>query len=363
MPACYKVECASFCAAGCDHRGASSDHRMLKLLQDVLGLEQALPKEESSRLQASMMLASQSWEHSFCRMQASRSWELIADSCMLGVCGKLGCRSLNFRRKRLSYVVYLMAASAVAISLYLLVFGNTTNYDLLVDHSWGSGKLNYNRHFPTDLATSAVDDRHNGPESRFHLGVRSFSFAGRWIVKQNVSWIQYGNLDLYLSDTTCSVKHQRHAGVAFGNLQNPSEAMVVGMRSAGTSMCVKINCYNREAFIYKYSNFHGCLQNITLEIASTSYRALWANQFSSHGGCTLVRFPWNGTEYSMSMRVTCQPMDENVPVDSYVSNVVLGHSSVLAQTTISFQGLSSLSASAASGLTTAVPIEPDSQRD
>ena len=353
MPACYEVECASFCSAGCDHRGASSDSRMLKLLQDVLGLEQALPKEESSQLDP--------W--SFCRMQASRNWEWFADSCMLGVCGKLGCRSLNFRRKRLSYVVYLMAASALAISLYLLVFGVTTDYDLLVDHTWGSGKLSYNRHFPTDLATSAVDDRHSAVDSSFHLGIRSFSFSGRWIVKQNVSWIQYGNLDLYHSDTTCSVKHQRHAGVAFGNLQKPNEALVVGMGSAGTSMCVKINCYNREAFIYTYSSFHGCLQNITQEIESKSYRALWANQFSSHGGCTRVRFPWNGTEYSMSMRVTCQAMDENVPIDGYVSNVVLGHSNVLAQTTISFQGLSSLSASAASGLTTAVPVEPDSQRD
>ena len=91
VPACYKVECASFCGAGCDHRGASSDHRMLKLLQDVLGLEQALPKEESSRLAAWKAV-----ESSRCSIQASRSWEWFADSCMLGVCGKLGCRSLDF---------------------------------------------------------------------------------------------------------------------------------------------------------------------------------------------------------------------------------------------------------------------------
>ena len=98
---------------GCDHRGISSDARMLKLLCGVLGLQQ-----DSQEIEENVIAQQQAAQNR--KGDVARWW---SHNVCCALIAKSGFRHLNVFRKRFSIVVRCKAVASIAISVYVMVMG------------------------------------------------------------------------------------------------------------------------------------------------------------------------------------------------------------------------------------------------
>ena len=112
---------------GCDHRGVSSDPRMLELLRGVLGLHDQKQQQDLED------------HHNQIRDRAQERFGRIEHWICCALVAKAGSQSLNVLRRRFAIIIVVMAILSFGICVFISLYESSNDYGLNKSMAWGSG--------------------------------------------------------------------------------------------------------------------------------------------------------------------------------------------------------------------------------
>ena len=121
----------------CDHRGVSSDHRMLERLRDILGLQRS--KEMVNETIDHKLDAE--WDHHIAKTRdrfvgcPQRS----ADMPFCAFYSKFGLLRAPLLRKYIGRLAVVLALGSVALMIFVMVYGASMDHQMIKSYAWGIG--------------------------------------------------------------------------------------------------------------------------------------------------------------------------------------------------------------------------------
>eukprot|EP00658_Telonema_sp_P-2_P049167 TRINITY_DN37392_c0_g1_i1.p1 TRINITY_DN37392_c0_g1~~TRINITY_DN37392_c0_g1_i1.p1 ORF type:complete len:253 (-),score=38.80 TRINITY_DN37392_c0_g1_i1:259-1017(-) len=178
---------------GCDHRGVSTDPRMLDLLRCELGLE-FHPRKALSRKEKALALAARATKRWGTTCQRLHSFRVCA------MVSKTGFAWMNTYRSKFSIWVKALAFVSVALCVFVMVFAYSLDYKLIRWFSWATAIAEIQPEYQAWLGRETVID--------IDLGVLSFAYDGIGSTTETDFFAKV-DLQIYRGDTTCSTLTRR----------------------------------------------------------------------------------------------------------------------------------------------------------
>jgi len=281
---------------GCDHRGASSDARMLGALRKILGLESHSYLDFDDLDTEVAKLANNRY---------TKRAEHIQDSTMCGVVAKFGSKKFRKFHKFTNCTVLALALTACAISLLVLVVGSSMDWDTIAHFAWGTGHITVFDQARQDLLWNSgqLKTKITTPYE-FNLGLMTMANLGggemphrtSWRMKQVAELMQYPSLQsCQISNLTALSQHFFLENMPVA-AQDPETTFtqtcqaIPGLLTPGGATYAKVDCQNSATPVLNVYRNSGCT-TVTQTLTASST------------GCTAIQFAGGQVQ---ALKLSCE---------------------------------------------------------
>jgi len=234
---------------GCDHRGASSDPRMLRALRKTLGLSNANPLSVEELDVQVERLANMKFDGGMDRV--------AADSDCFGIIGKLGVKKFRIYYKISTTSIALLALTAMIISILILWSGSSEDWDTTKQYSWGTGAINiFNPALEAELYNNKSILKRQLVPYEFNLGLLNMANRGgggapersSWRMKEVATLQKYQNWQGCTTDDATTTEAEFHLENTLTDPTSNNTAvnsycqMVPGLVKDSTPSYVQVSC-------------------------------------------------------------------------------------------------------------------------